>query len=77
MKKLVFISAVLSCVLFSCKKDYTCECTSSSFGAGVTVSTTAHSTKSGATNWCKSYQSATETVNDTASATFPLTCSIK
>jgi hypothetical protein len=77
MKKVLFISAIVSSLLVSCKKDYTCVCTINVLGTTVSVTTEAKSSKKGATAWCKSLENPTETVNGSASTTFPLTCAIK
>jgi hypothetical protein len=78
MKKLVYIAAILSISLVSCKKDYTCVCSTSVFGITVSVNTEAKSSKKGATEWCKSFENATETVDGAPSTnTVALSCAIK
>jgi len=78
MKKVLFIAAIGSLSLASCKKDYTCECTSNLFGTTVSIKSTAKSSKKGAEEWCKSQQNATETVDGQVQANlFPLSCAIK
>jgi hypothetical protein len=54
MKKLLFISSIVSLTLISCKKDYKCTC---SVGSGSYVSTyseTINGTKSEAVSTCDS-----------------------
>ena len=77
MKKLFFISAVVLVSLTSCKKDYTCVCTTSVFGSTVTATTEAKSTKAGAKEWCESMENPDETFNGTKQTTLPLSCEIK
>lgn len=77
MKKIIYISAVLSLSLASCKKDYTCVCTDNSSGFAVTINTEAKSSKKGATAWCKSFENGTETVDGNSSTPDPLSCAIK
>lgn len=54
MKKVMFsVAAVLMLAATSCKKDYTCKCTSSLNGVAVgTSQTTIHATKSDAKDAC-------------------------
>ncbi len=71
MKKVFLFAAVITAFSFaSCKKDYTCTCTSTaaSGAAGITTSTTIHDTKSKATTACNNLT--------TASAGFE-TCAVK
>jgi hypothetical protein len=77
MKKIVFISAIFSLSLISCKKDYTCVCSTSVFGTVVSVNTKAKSSKKSATEWCKALGNPTQTVDGSPSASFQLTCAIK
>jgi len=78
MKKVFFISAIALASLTSCKKDYTCVCSTNVFGTAVSVTTEAKSSKKGAEEWCKSMQNPSETVDGQASTnTLPLSCSIK
>jgi hypothetical protein len=60
MKKVLLVGAVALLGLASCKKDYTCECTTtvdlSAIGGGKTTSTastTINATKSDATEACE------------------------
>jgi len=77
MKKVLFIAAIGSLSLASCKKDYTCECTNNVFGITVSYKSAAKSTKKGAEEWCKSQQNPTQTVDGQVQANlFPLSCSI-
>ena len=77
MKKLIYLSAILSLSLASCKKDYTCVCSTSFLGITVSANTAAKSTKKGAEEWCKGIQNGTETVDGQATTTLPLSCAIK
>jgi hypothetical protein len=77
MKKVLFIAAIGSLSLASCKKDYTCECTGSFF-VTITTKSAAKSTKKGAEEWCKSQQNPTTTVDGQVEPNIiPLTCTIK
>lgn len=58
MKKIVLFLAVCSLGLFSCKKDYVCECTLSGSSGGVTITgysetTTIKDTKKKAKEKCE------------------------
>lgn len=57
MKKTLAIAAVSLLALASCKKDYTCECTTSATDNGQTISTTStftiNDTKKNATEACE------------------------
>ncbi len=54
-KKVIFsLVAVGFLALTSCKKDFTCECTTSSMGISNTVQTTINDTKSNAEESCES-----------------------
>jgi hypothetical protein len=54
MKKVLFIVAISGLALVSCKKDYTCECTSTGGGVSTTVSAnTGKMKKSDAETKCK------------------------
>jgi hypothetical protein len=78
MKKILFIAAIGSLSLASCKKDYTCECTASFFGTTFIAKSAANSTKKGAEEWCKSQQNSTTTVDGQVQTNvIPLTCAIK
>ncbi len=52
MKKVVF-AAVAVLALASCKKDWTCECTTTGNGVSATVSGTVTGTKKDAKNACE------------------------
>ncbi|MES2681863.1 MAG: hypothetical protein V4635_18360 [Bacteroidota bacterium] len=77
MKKVLFIAAIASLSLASCKKDYTCECSTSFFGTTFLVKTAAKSSKKGAEEWCKGLQTSTSTVDGQPSPSLPMTCAIK
>lgn len=81
MKKIVLVAAIASLSLVSCKKDYTCECSSSTSGITFTLKTEAKSSKKSAEEWCKGLQNstATATVNGVSSGSSGDigTCSIK
>lgn len=73
MKKVALFAAVVFAVgLTSCKKDHTCECTttdSSNTISDVTVSTTINDTKSNAEDAC--------TALETSVGTLSTSCAIK
>jgi hypothetical protein len=52
MKKFIAIAALGVLTLASCKKDYTCTCTSTSGGLTASVSTTINDTKKNAEDTC-------------------------
>ena len=53
MKKIMLVAAVAVCVLSSCKKDYTCECTTTDNGTVIqTVTYTGKMKKSDSESWC-------------------------
>lgn len=54
MKKLFFVSAVLCAFCFaSCKKEYTCTCSTTSGGVTISASTTIKDTKKKAKEACE------------------------
>lgn len=69
MKKVILFAAAGLFVLASCKKDYTCECTSTNGGATATASTTINDTKKNAEQEC-------EAQNESA-GTYTKTCKIQ
>ena len=83
MKKVLLIAAVAAFAMTSCKKDRTCECTTTDTTGGVTTTVvytlTQKSTKKGAKAWCEAYPKGTTTVNGTAvTSTGPaMVCVIK
>ena len=56
MKKLTFLAAAafIAASMTSCKKNYTCECSYTAFGATQTYSATANLKKKDAEAWCTS-----------------------
>ena len=54
MKKVLLLGAFAIIGLASCKKDYTCECTSEANGISATASTTIKDTKKKAKEACES-----------------------
>jgi hypothetical protein len=54
MKKILFIAAVACFVTTSCKKDYTCTCTSTGFWGNTTSTAHAKMKKNDAETWCSS-----------------------
>jgi hypothetical protein len=53
MKKILLVAAVAGLSLVSCKKDYTCECTTTQNGTVVASSSyTAKLKKKDAESWC-------------------------
>jgi hypothetical protein len=52
MKKFIAIAALGVLTLASCKKDYTCECSSTVLGMTATASTTINDTKKKAEDTC-------------------------
>ena len=53
MKKILLIAAVAGFVMTSCKKDYTCECTTTGTGSTQVTTFTITDTKSKATDACE------------------------
>ncbi|MFC5270846.1 hypothetical protein [Adhaeribacter terreus] len=74
MKKVLYSSALVVLVAFSaCKKDYTCECTTSDGqGGDYKSSVTIHSTKKDAESACSGKSSATS-----GGTTVTASCKIK
>lgn len=65
MKKAIMIAFVAGLAMASCKKDYTCECTtkdSSGTIPSVTASATAKMKKSEAEDWCTGQKSTVGTI---------------
>jgi hypothetical protein len=78
MKKIHIFFGILSLAFISCKKDYTCVCSSNFLGSAITVTTQANSSKSSADEWCKSIQSVSETKDGNPSASqLTYVCEIK
>ena len=77
MKKLLLVAAVAGMALTSCKKDYTCECTTSTNVLGMTqsatASTTIKDTKSKAKEACEKGNSTANTFGGTVTTA----CAIK
>lgn len=73
MKKLVLLAAIVSVGFVSCKKDYTCSCTTTSGGASATATTTIKDTKKNATESCENGTSTSSAGGVTATTT----CTIK
>jgi hypothetical protein len=74
MKKVFLFAAVISAFSFaSCKKDYTCTCTTSYAGLTASTSTTIHDTKSKASSAC----TAEETSSSVGGVSATTTCVIK
>ena len=72
-KKMFFVAAAVAVLsLSSCKKDYTCECTTSLGGITTSASTTINDTKSNAEEACEN-GSSTSTVAGIESS---VTCEI-
>jgi hypothetical protein len=74
MKKITLLAvAALAMTFASCKKDYTCECTSTTAGISATASTTINETKKKATDACEKGTTSTTVLGITSSTT----CKIK
>lgn len=74
MKKLTILAVAALAISFaSCKKDYTCECTSSGGGATATASTTIKDTKKKAEDACTARASTTSVGGSQVTST----CKIK
>jgi subtilase family serine protease len=60
MKKILLVAAVAGLSMVSCKKNYTCECTTTDNGAviGSTTATSGKIKKSEAETWCTAGASA-------------------
>jgi hypothetical protein len=74
MKKVLLVAAIAAFAMSSCKKDYTCECTSKDSN-GTVISTadgTVHTTKSKAKDACS--QTASASSGGTSITT---TCALK
>ncbi len=69
MKKIIAIAAMAVLVLSSCKKDYTCECTTTGNGQTATASSTVKATKKDAKEACESGSS--------SASGYTTTCAIK
>jgi len=53
MKKVLLVAAVAGLAMVSCKKDYTCECTTTDNGTVVSTTTvTGKMKKKDADSWC-------------------------
>lgn len=66
MKKILLVAAVASLSLVSCKKEYTCECTttdSSDPSFTMSASVTATMKKSEADSWCGGQKSSVGTIS--------------
>lgn len=70
MKKIIFLGSFAVLGLVSCKKDYTCECTTTSMGQTITQSTTINGTKKDAKAACENGSSSIAGISTT-------TCVIK
>ncbi len=64
--KHLFTLCIVAALATSCKKDYTCECTSTDTTGGVTTTTVqtikAKSSKKDAEKWCEAFPKGTATV---------------
>ena len=69
MKKIIAIAALSVFVLASCKKDYTCECTTTGNGQTATASSTVNATKNDAKEACEG--------GSTSGSGYTTTCAIK
>lgn len=69
MKKFIAIAALGVLTLASCKKDYTCECTTTALGLTASASTTINNTKKKAEEAC--------TAGSTTANGATTTCKIK
>lgn len=73
MKKMILGVAALSMLaLVSCKKDYTCECTSTSGGSTATSSVTINDTKKNAEEACEASSASVTSGGQTSSTTCTL-----
>jgi len=74
MKKITLLTVVLAAMSFaSCKKDYTCECTTTAAGITSTASVTINDTKKNAKSACDAKASSASVGGVSASTT----CAIK
>jgi hypothetical protein len=80
MKKFIIV-CIVAAFATSCKKDYTCECTSTDTSGGKTHTTVdtfkASSKKKDAEAWCAALPKATYESNGTSTAADPMTCVLK
>jgi hypothetical protein len=74
MKKLILLATVATLSLASCKKDYTCTCTTVETGFTAVTVTKAKSTKKGGEAWCEAAPSSTTTVSGVAVTGTKPTC---
>jgi hypothetical protein len=65
MKKVLFLGAFAALGLASCKKDYTCECTTTGMGTSITQTTTINATKKDATTACENGSSSVSGITTT------------
>ncbi|MFK7783985.1 MAG: hypothetical protein AB8B56_02655 [Crocinitomicaceae bacterium] len=72
MKKVLFVGAFALLSLASCKKDYTCECTTSVAGISTSASATINDTKSNAEEACEAGSSS----STVAGITSTVSCAI-
>ena len=69
MKKLFIVAVVASFGMVSCKKDYTCECTTTSGNSSITGTSTVNATKKDAKTACEN--------GSTTNGSYTTTCKIK
>ena len=77
MKKAFLVSGLIMFLMSSCKKDYTCVCSTSFLGTTVSVTTEAKSSKKSAEEWCNSFEAPSTTVDGAPTTNLPLNCEIK
>jgi hypothetical protein len=73
MKKVFLTIAVAGLAMASCKKDYTCECKTTTAGVSATASSTINDTKKNATEACDKGDASTTVLGVTST----VECSIK
>jgi hypothetical protein len=65
MKKVLFLGAFAVLGLASCKKDYTCSCTTTGSGTSITQTSTINATKKDATTSCENGSSSVAGITTT------------
>jgi hypothetical protein len=73
MKKVLVLGGFALLAMASCKKEYTCECTSTTAGISATAATTIKDTKKKATEACEAGTTSSTVLGITSS----VSCEIK
>lgn len=73
MKKILLVAAVAGLSMASCKKDHTCECTTTTPNGSSTTTFTVNETKKKATDACTALQTSVQSGTTTVTSS----CKIK